>query len=690
MNTRMGRSSQNTKHKSQAKGSKPSSKPKKVNNNKRKRPETKKSNFVSKRQKIDDQARPPPRPEESDDDLLPEDEKFFLEHGEYLSILDNMPTENQKKPRRKREDTNHEEKYEQLGARRNREWEEKKKPTKLPVLVGSKMVAPPPAGEHDSDGSDADDDEASIQDQEEEDEPLGDGEGMSSFSDNSDDEVEVLPDEVGYPEDDGAADLAPEELELRVFIQRQEKIAEAKQQIAILASSVLEDPEENLSKLKELHKLCNNEDSTVRKLAILSELAVLKDIIPSYRIIAEEEDQSGVVLSKEVKKVREFELGLLKAYQRYLRTLEDVIKKALERGKANRKTMKQEKQLLQQAGEEAVDPLLQHKLIMGVAAAAVKALGELLSTQYHFNFRANLIAALVPVMDCRHEELSSVACHYMSALFKNDSKGSCSLEAVRAIFQLIKARQYSVRPEILLTFLSLPLSTEMGDDVDIFDQKRQQSSKKHLSKKQKKARKEQKALDKEMQQAAAEQSREEKIRIQTETLKALFLLYFKVLKNLQKSPLLAPVLEGLSRFAHLINMDLLTNLLELLKDLVSKNKLSLASSLHCIVTAFQTFKLQGETLEVDLKDFYAHFYKIMPEVFSSVSLHRELMPLTLRALDLMLTNKRLFAIDRTAAYIKRLLMMSLHASPNIIMAILKIVYDLLRVRRTGLPSRGLH
>jgi nucleolar complex protein 3 len=277
--------------------------------------------------------------------------------------------------------------------------------------------------------------------------------------------------------------------------------------------------------------MCTHEDSTVRKLAILSELAVLKDIIPSYRIIAEDEDQSGVTLSKEVKKVREFELGLLKAYQRYLRTLEDVIKstrvrappfpfksqtfplaEALERGKANKKALKQ-KQRMQEGAEDPSDPLLQHKLVMGVGAAAVKALGELLSTQYHFNFRANLIAALVPVMDCRHEELSSVACFYMTALFKNDAKGSCSLEAVRAMFQLIKSRQYSVRPEILLTFLALPLSTEMGEDVDIFDQKRQQSSKKHLSKKQKKVRKEQKALDKEMQQATAEQSREEKIRI---------------------------------------------------------------------------------------------------------------------------------------------------------------------------------
>lgn len=121
----------------------------------------------------------------------------------------------------------------------------------------------------------------------------------------------------------------------------------------------------------------------------------------------------------------------------------------------------------------------------------------------------------------------------------------------------------------------------------------------------------------------------------------MFLLYFKVLKNMQKSPLLAPVLEGLARYAHLINMDLLSNVLQLLKELVSKNKLSLVSSLHCIVTAFQAFKMQGETLEVDLKDFYSHFYKILFDIMSTVSQHKELLPLLLRALDLMLTNRRL-------------------------------------------------
>lgn len=140
-------------------------------------------------------------------------------------------------------------------------------------------------------------------------------------------------------------------------------------------------------------------------------------------------------------------------------------------------------------------------------------MGELLATQFHFNFRANLIAALVPVMNSKNEQLSATACSYVSQLFRNDSKGTCSLETLRVVFQLIKSNNYGVRHEILETFLWLPLATEMGADVDIFDQKPQNSSKKHLSKKQKKVRKEKKQLDKEMQQAAAEQSKEEKSRV---------------------------------------------------------------------------------------------------------------------------------------------------------------------------------
>lgn len=185
----------------------------------------------------------PPRPEESDEELLPEDEKFFMEHGEYLSILDNMPTDGNKTSRRKKnvEKVNKEEMYEAAGARHNREWEEKKKPTKLPVMVGSKMVVPKPEVEEEEEPEDE-----SEEDEEVEDVEMSDVEQLDDSLDSSDFQPPKSKKEASDDENDDMADLSPEEIELRVFMKRQEKISLAKQQIALLASSVLEDPEENV------------------------------------------------------------------------------------------------------------------------------------------------------------------------------------------------------------------------------------------------------------------------------------------------------------------------------------------------------------------------------------------------------------------------------------------------------------
>jgi hypothetical protein len=69
------------------------------------------------------------------------------------------------------------------------------------------------------------------------------------------------------------------------------------------------------------------------------------------------------------------------------------------------------------------------------------------------------------------------------------------------------------RYQVLQTLTSLPLKTELEAGYDIFDQKPQPGSKKHLSQKQRKQRKKDKELEKELQHAAAEQSMEEKKRM---------------------------------------------------------------------------------------------------------------------------------------------------------------------------------
>ena len=56
---------------------------------------------------------------------------------------------------------------------------------------------------------------------------------------------------------------------------------------------------------------------------------------------------------------------------------------------------------------------------------------------------------------------------------------------------------------------------------------------------------------------------------QTEILKFVFVIYFRVLKCEKKTELLSPVLRGLSKFAHLINIDFFSDINIALKRLIN-------------------------------------------------------------------------------------------------------------------------
>ena len=67
-------------------------------------------------------------------------------------------------------------------------------------------------------------------------------------------------------------------------------------------------------------------DPIIRKLAMLSQLAVFKDIIPGYRIRALTDKEKAEKVSQQVARQREHEQGLVGVYQAYLRALEAEIK----------------------------------------------------------------------------------------------------------------------------------------------------------------------------------------------------------------------------------------------------------------------------------------------------------------------------------------------------------------------------
>ena len=78
--------------------------------------------------------------------------------------------------------------------------------------------------------------------------------------------------------------------------------------------------------------------------------------------------------------------------------------------------------------------------------------------------------------------------------------------------------------------------------------------------------------------------------------------YFRIINGAPTSPLLASVLEGMGRFAHLISIDFLGDMLQALKKLVATQHLGVAESLHCAISAFQALKGQGN-IPINHNDF---------------------------------------------------------------------------------------
>jgi nucleolar complex protein 3 len=137
---------------------------------------------------------------------------------------------------------------------------------------------------------------------------------------------------------------------------RKERIHAAKEQIASICQEIVGDPEDGvrcfcftriiiiqppllqLPLLRRLHNFSLEtivsptqsqpvpNDPTIRKLAILSQVAVFKDIIPGYRIRSLTEQEKSEKVGQAVARLREWEQGLVGVYQKFLQLLESEIK----------------------------------------------------------------------------------------------------------------------------------------------------------------------------------------------------------------------------------------------------------------------------------------------------------------------------------------------------------------------------
>lgn len=118
-------------------------------------------------------------------------------------------------------------------------------------------------------------------------------------------------------------------------------------------------------------------DPIIRQLALLSQLAVFKDIIPGYRIRSLTEAEKSEKVSQMVAQTRDWEQGLVSIYQAYLRLLEAEFKGMHSVSDVHRST----------------DTISLGK--GDLADVAMHCMCTLLTEVTHFNFRVNLMTCIV-------------------------------------------------------------------------------------------------------------------------------------------------------------------------------------------------------------------------------------------------------------------------------------------------------
>lgn len=440
---------------------------------------------------------------------------------------------------------------------------------------------------------------------------------------------------------------------------RGQKLNERKLTIASLASAIVSDPFSSIKRVKELRAMLMEADPsvavTVRKLLMISLMEVFKDIAPTYRIRPLTSAEKATKVKKETQVLREFEEGLVSQYKFYLEDLEQTIK-----------DWKQKKKKRSQA--------VAFQSYSSLAEVAVRCLCELLVALPHFNFHNNIIVILVPLMNDPIKKVSLMCCDALRKLFQQDKEGGASLATVRVISGLVKSLNYNVRPELLRTLLSLRIKeVEVKKDIEAMAPKQKfmtnKEKKKNLSRMQRKWKKAEEKLEKELLETEASESKDKKIKLHTEMLNIVFLIYFRILKKAQKSVLLPAVLEGLANFAHLINLEFFDDLLNVLQDLIQSGDLSTKETLHCIQTVFTILSGQGDVLNIDPLNFYSQFYKLLLRLHAGASSDDTV--IVLRCLDAMLTRRRKqVTLQRAMAFVKRLSTISLHMMPNASVGIL--------------------
>ncbi|KAK2972020.1 hypothetical protein RJ640_005040 [Escallonia rubra] len=464
-----------------------------------------------------------------------------------------------------------------------------------------------------------------------------------------------------------------------------------KYRLAELGTALLMDPESNIKSLKEMLQISKDGDRSIVILGLKSLLAVFKDIIPGYRIRLPTEKEQEMIISKTVKKMRFYESTLLSVYKAYLQKLIALEQQAV----------------FQHVSFRCICTLLEAVPHFNFRESLLAAVIKNISS---------------PDDVIRKLCCASIKSLFAN---EGKHGGEATVEAVKLIADLVKAHDCQLHPDSVEVLMSLSFDEDLGrpersnadnkakhkkfkkrKNVDEPSKLPDNAKKKNRKDLMSKTREEVLLLhenhlilkcaysplifvdadfkaayfaqvDADFKAASFTQDVMERRGMQSETLSAVFQTYFRILKHalqprLEASsrelagasggpPLLAPCLNGIAKFSHLIDLDFMADLMSYLRRLAgggsyadgSENcskRLTVSERLRCCIVAFKVMRNNLDALNVDLRDFFVQLYNLILEYKPG----RDQGEVLAEALKIMLCDDRQHDMQRAAAFIKRL------------------------------------
>ena len=450
-------------------------------------------------------------------------------------------------------------------------------------------------------------------------------------------------------------DLSPDQVYLKQLAQAQDDFENKRGIIAESCGLIVQDPQQHYNRLAQVVNLINDSDFKIAKLAIASLALLFKDIVPGYKIreITKQERESAV--SKAVKSVRAFEGSLLHSYQRYLQSVETIA-----RGNVHNKASNKQK--------------------LSLRVTCARALCSLLQPLCHFNFAANLCKAVVSKLTSPHADIANACRECIASFFASNRSHDIILAAVKQIAEGVKSQIHDVEPELLQVLLQLKLVKssvvasahksalpDLSDDEDIDAQK----------------------LKQDLAEAESALDPKEEERINTEIVDCVFQCFFRLLKanppNLRALPV---VLRGISKYAHLISIDFMSDIIAVVRQLATAASTPPQLQIMCVSCVTSVLRNQGSAWSVDLKDFTSALYSTLfhsvvrpapsdsdNDNYNHVEAREQFAGLLTTLRSVLIDNRQL-SLSRVDAFIKRCMVTAAHAPQHIALALLAFSHAL--------------